>query len=1125
MSNTLIDNSCGFELIEYLKKYVSDNRCNHIRIASGYWDLPGTKLIYDELQAFLHHGGRLDLLIGQEPMLRSYQMRNDLSKEERFPDFYIKRDVDKLSDEYKPVVHLLLDYMNEDEDKSQVRIRVYGQDGEEKRFLHAKCYIFTGEGLGYGIVGSSNFTQKGLQDNAELNYLETSSLIVKNESIIDNQMPHLYWFNKHWEESIPWTGKFIKEILLPSPVGTAVQKEKNELTPYEVYIKYLQTQFGDIANPDAIEILKSYLPKGFTSLSYQLDAVQQCFYIMRQHGGFILGDVVGLGKTIIGVLVIKKFLNEASSLGRLPKVLVVVPPAVKSSWEKTVSYFDKERIDKIAPFITFITTGSIGKIIMESDTNDATDVEDTGTEDFESELAYDNYGMILIDESHNFRNRSAQKYKDLDDLIQTIDARTGAAPFIGLLSATPQNNTPTDIYNQILFFQREPNKSSLPNIPGGKLDSFMSEKSKLFAELRKKDTPEAKAELQLLAEEIRDKVLNELVVRRTRKDIKTFYQQDSETLRFPTVKGPHKLEYKLDKQLCQLFADTIDYIVGDPKNNQKSKIGYYRYTGITFFKDKKNKDLYKIKNLTPEKIAEQLANIMRILLVKRLESSFTAFKKSLHNLQRYTQNMIDMINADAVFICPDLDINDIIAKHTTLQNAIPFIEEKIKEKGGNNRRFNKADFKDEYLDNLKKDKALIDALCERWDENDYDPKLDVFKECINTKLFNPEINNPSGFDKPRLVVFSEAKDTVDSLERVLNAKGHKVLKVTAENRVKKQSEIQENFDANSKVQKDDYDVIVTTEVLAEGVNLHRANVILNYDTPWNATRLMQRIGRVNRIGSKEEFVHVFNFFPSYEGNEQIKLAEIAYAKLQAFHTMFGEDNKVFTEAEELSEAGFQHIVDGEVSPLSEYIQDMKDFQNEQPERFKYLQGKEFLHIGGTIGFKDEQQSLVVIHSENRGLTNIIIDKDRKASVVAPITAMQFLKCGKDEKFSKKPMDSEIEKQSMMEYSMHVNKMRTSKDATAEVKKAQKFLHETVKPKLISQEARKAYGYADKALRGNSHAVARQILKFAKVYETQGASMFGLDNDVNEWVTSAFGRLAEQGNKKNGEAKIALTITK
>lgn len=162
---------------------------------------------------------------------------------------------------------------------------------------------------------------------------------------------------------------------------------------------------------------------------------------------------------------------------------------------------------------------------------------------------------------------------------------------------------------------------------------------------------------------------------------------------------------------------------------------------------------------------------MRILLVKRLESSFTAFKKSLHNLQRYTQNMIDMINADAVFICPDLDINDIIAKHTTLQNAIPFIEEKIKEKGGNNRRFNKADFKDEYLDNLKKDKALIDALCERWDENDYDPKLDVFKECINTKLFNPEINNPSGFDKPRLVVFSEAKDTVDSLERVLNAKG------------------------------------------------------------------------------------------------------------------------------------------------------------------------------------------------------------------------------------------------------------------------------------------------------------------------------------------------------------------
>ena len=116
-----------------------------------------------------------------------------------------------------------------------------------------------------------------------------------------------------------------------------------------------------------------------------------------------------------------------------------------------------------------------------------------------------------------------------------------------------------------------------------------------------------------------------------------------------------------------------------------------------------------------------------------------------------------------------------------------------------------------------------------------------------------------------------------------------------------------NFDANSKVKNDDYDVLVTTEVLAEGVNLHRANVILNYDTPWNATRLMQRIGRVNRIGSKEEFVHVFNFYPTTESNDQIRLVEIAYAKLQAFHTMFGEDNKVFSELEELSEADFNKL--------------------------------------------------------------------------------------------------------------------------------------------------------------------------------------------------------------------------
>lgn len=1133
MSNTLIDNSDQLKMVDTLQKLISNPNCKIIKIATGFWDIPGLTLVYPQLKDFLERDDtELQLLIGTDPIVRAYQLQNPtVVSGARFPEDYIKRNMSDLqvTDDYVDSVRLLLDFCKEEEVESKFKVRIYRTNDEgDAQLLHAKCYIFTSAAgtttMAQGIIGSSNFTQKGLEGNAELNYLETNPMIVTYPA--NGQLKgHVAWFDEKWNISKPWNKIFLEEVLHPTHIGKAAQQKKQEeesmaetLTPYEVYIKYLQNQLGDIANPESKEILKSYLPKTYNPLGYQLDAVLQCFYIMRQHGGFILADVVGLGKTVVGIMLIKKFIYEAQALGRSPKVLIVTPPAIKAAWQKTIDEFDEGRTDKIAPFITFISTGSIAKINGE-------DIEDDEGDDFDEELKYDNYGLIIVDESHNFRNREAQKYKDLDALINNIELRTGSAPFIGLLSATPQNNAPIDIYNQILLFQREPGKSTLPNIPGGKLNTFMTEKNKEFRLLRKDDSPEAKAKLQALSTEIREKVLNELVVRRTRRDIKEHYVEDSATLCFPDVKGPHKLEYKLDKQLCRLFADTIDYIVGDPDNNIPSKISYFRYAAINYFTDPANTRLYEKKNLTVESITQRLANIMRILLVKRLESSFTAFKKSLHNLQQYTQNMIDMIEADTIFVCPDIDVNAIIAKYGSLPEAIPYLKDKIESKGGNNRQFVANDFKDDYHEALKSDKKLIDDLCRRWDANDYDPKLDTFKASIDTRLFDAKINNPSGFDKPRLVIFSEAIDTVDSISRVLENRGYNVLKITAANREAMQSVIKENFDANSDTQKDDYNVIVTTEVLAEGVNLHRANVILNYDAPWNATRLMQRIGRVNRIGSKEAFVHVFNFFPSTEGNEQIHLEQIAYAKLQAFHTMFGEDNKVFTEYEELSEAEFRHIIDDELSPLSEYIKDLKDFRDYNPDRYDHILNLDFDNLGGLILSDSKYGSLVVINSDRRGFTNILIDEDNKANVVAPIVAMKYLKCEKNANFvktvaSEREYISEI---ALSLYNTHVNQMRTARDSKGIIKKAMKFLNDEIKPK-ISFEAMAEYNRAFNALRNGSYAIAEFILKFENEFNSSGATLFGTDYDLSSWVTTAFAHIADRAQQKFGEPHIALIET-
>lgn len=1130
-NSTLIDNSSTvLSMTRALNECISRGGIKEIRIATGYWDMKGMECVFDALKTFLDsEGTTLKLLIGKDPYVYANQLKNPVFKDFKYPNDYVKRHISELQfiEEDERLVRLLLDYC--DGDDAKFRIKLYNKNAEdESQFLHSKCYIFSGKSesrWAVGIIGSSNFTKQGLEGNAELNYLQNQIQFVDFHDDEGAHKGHVQWFEEKWAMAENWNKEFLEQILRKSEIVQHIEKKKEksqdqpkDLTPYEVYIKYLQEQLGDIADPKSSQVLKSYLPSDYSTLSYQMDAVQQCFYIMRQHGGFILGDVVGLGKTVVGLLIIKKFLAEAATLNRDRKVLIVTPPAIKKAWENTIADFDEDALDKVGGCVRFITTGSIGKLVDEAG---ETEEEGDGDE-FDGELGYDNYGLVIIDESHNFRNNQTQKYQDLDTLIGDIQLRTGNAPFVGLLSATPQNNSPLDLKNQIYLFQREPNKSTLPNIPGGKLDSFMTRMVRDFDLARKDSSPEGKRLLQFVASEVRSKVLNDLVVRRTRTDIKVHYADDSANLKFPTVKGPYKLEYRLDSELCNLFSDTIsaivkeDYMPFDPEKN----LGFYRYTAISYFKSPEHKRLYEGRNISADRVSKQLSNIMRILLVKRLESSFAAFKTSLHNLQQYTQNMIDMLENDTVYICPDVDVNHVIEKAGSLKKAIPVLDSHIARKGKNNLMFHASDFQDEYLENLRQDLKLITRLCKRWDKNDYDPKMDSFKANLG-KMFSETINNPHGYDKPRLVIFTEAIDTLDSLVRYINASGHKALRISAENRDEMHDAIVENFDANSKVKKDDFDVLVTTEVLAEGVNLHRANVILNYDTPWNATRLMQRIGRVNRIGSKEEFVHVFNFYPTMESNEQIRLVEIAYAKLQAFHTMFGEDNKVFSEMEELSEADFNKLVEDEESPFGKYIADLKAFQKEHAERYAYIASLPLETLGGVLKNDVDGPVVAVVVAQNRGMTNILYTPE-VTNVISPLECMAELKCEPDAEYSSDftTINADKKKAIIMCYQQHVTQMSSSKDAKKICIDASNYLHK-IRKDVTSKSALDCWDSANKALRNNNITVAKRILKYKEERELNGISLFGADMDINLWLESAFSSIAEKAAAKYGEPVIAL----
>jgi superfamily II DNA or RNA helicase len=900
-----------------------------------------------------------------------------------------------------------------------------------------------------------------------------------------------------------------------------------ELTPYELYVKYLQLQFGDMIDSDTTAIIKSYLPKRYSALDYQLDAVKQGFSIMKRYGGFILGDVVGLGKTVVGVLLIRHFLEHAESLHRPARVLIVTPPSIKRSWVNTIKDFDLDSHFKLEHHISFVTTGSISKVVDEIVEEEGDDPDD----DFElGTIPKGEYGLILVDESHNFRNRDTQKYQMLNDLIGMCNP----TPYVCLLSATPQNNAPQDIYHQILLFQREPNNCDLPGVPGGKLDTFFKGVGKRFSEARNmpQDDPESRALARsIIAEvskEVREKVLNELVVRRTRTDIKKYYGADSSQLKFPTVKGPNRLSYRMDLELQQLFLDTVTAIC--PLSHQEEfdpgkHIGFFRYAAISKFVDNKNKELYEKRNLTVDSITHRLQRLMQILLVKRLESSISAFKATLSNLFRYNEVMIDMLMHDAVYICPDIDINKLHRESNgDFELFCRTVDEKIRHKPDNNRRFAAKDFEENYRAELLSDRRLIQKLLDLWNQNTYDPKFERFKEALLPELFDPKINNPSGFYKPRLVIFTEAKDTQHALVRYIKLKGKRVLAVSGDNRDELQETIAENFDANMapEKQRDDYDVIVTTEVLAEGVNLHRANVILNYDAPWNATRLMQRIGRVNRIGSKEEFVYVFNFFPSDEGNKEIRLIEKAYAKLQSFHEMFGEDNKVFSEREELCEHDLQEITDGEESPFGIYIKELKSYQKSHPDRYVQIKALEADKAGGRLQGASTGDSIFVFTDRTQGYVSVVVpkeDAEHGTRIVSTLETMQYLQCDESVAFDDYGIIAEDDRLKLAQarYNGHVTHYLLKSDSSKQVSKALGVVRMLRTLPGVTTATKRLLKDVESAVRNKDSYTIKTVLRF----DPKQASLFGVDADINMMLGNAFANMAARAADKRGGSALVM----
>ncbi len=726
--------------------------------------------------------------------------------------------------------------------------------------LHAKFYLCLPEkhnenSDGWVIMGSSNLTDSGLGLTQSPRY-ELNVAMKDYDDVAYCKSE----FERLWNEGVPITADDIEASRKATHLG-------QNPTPFEVFMRVLIDLFGDQVEDD----FSLALPSGMSDLKYQRDAVIQGYQMLRRYDGFFLADVVGLGKTVVATMIAKRFIAEN---GARTRMLIVYPPAVEDNWKDTFAAFGVTKRQA-----RFVSNGSLHKVL---DPNDA------------SYLSPEEYDLVIVDESHGFRNTRTGSYEMLQRICKTPRPAGGHVPGsqkkVMLVTATALNNTPADLLSQIRLFQDD-RSSTIDGVRD--IAGFFSPLIRDYkAEMRKaKETGKVDTKaIDAIYAKIRRDVLEKIIVRRTRQNILNDpeYAADiaAQGIVFPKILPPNEILYRMDASLASLFKDT-NRILSDGMH-------YARHRAIEILKP-----AYKAKYPNAKQVADILSSVFRVFMVKRLESSFTAFRKSLDMLRRTTAEMLKMFDEDSVLIIPDFDVYGYLEQGLTFEDIVTKAIE-LRGLSASDITYPASAFDPKFRELLEADLAVANDLSARWTKVKGDPKLDRFCDLLGGKLFDPAAN-PEG----KLVVFSESTDTLEYLERELARRLGRsdILFVDSRNRASLKSGITANFDANipKAAQRNDINILLCSDTLAEGVNLHRANIVVNYDSPWNATRLMQRIGRVNRIGSSAGEIRNYLFYPSDEGNKIIGLYEYSLIKMQGFHSALGEDSQIYSREELLRE--------------------------------------------------------------------------------------------------------------------------------------------------------------------------------------------------------------------------------
>lgn len=782
----VIDNS-QIKLSEFLSEIMAASQSGGLDIATAFFNIKAYELVQRDIDGIQN----FRLLLGKSPEIEKKEITlgnlllNNIQEEIENLDFEESQDL---------LVKNFITFLKKD----SVQVRLYTKD-----FLHGKAYIFDD----LVVVGSSNFTRAGLTSNTELNVvsLDSEAKYIKEE-----------WFDKFWEQAEDFK-EILLSILEDSRFGT------KEYTPYQVFIKALfELQKDDFELDQEKGIKQEEFIKTKVNLAeFQEDAVRRIFSRLKKYGVVLVADSVGLGKTWIAKKVIEEF-----GFYKRKNFLLVCPAQIKEMWTKEIK--DLRLSENILTQESLALDNFIKKALKVCG----------GT--------FQEISLVVVDESHNFRNPLSNRWENLFNLLENINSNNGSKPYILFLTATPINNTLWDLYWQIMLMVNSNQRTFLKQ--------GISNLFEYFKDIEKKQDPRLLNDL-----------LNEISIRRTRNFIIENYplaEINGKRVIFPE-RVLENISYQLDETYQGMYKEISDIITSE------LTMAYYR---ILEYK--------KAEKLTTEEemaLGRMIAleGIFKTILLKRLESSVKAFCKSVDRHIHFLMKLKSYLKKGKLLQKKTFNKYVIGLDEEDEEKIVEVLENIDLEDFDLDRLFGAIDKDINLLEKVSAKVSTITPL--------KDAKLVELKKTMLKLLSHKE----------QIVIFTYYADTLEYLaENIKNDrlfKNYHIASISGKIPSAKREIIIDSFFNK------DIDVLISTDVLSEGMNLQTAQSLINYDLHWNPTRMIQRAGRIDRIGSPFSQIYVYNFFPEKELEDLLRLVTILQEKIVSIDESVGLDQTILGE--------------------------------------------------------------------------------------------------------------------------------------------------------------------------------------------------------------------------------------